>query len=84
MTLLSHERWADITRRLLNPDPIVRRSNLLLSGIDLRASQKETPRHRCLHPDDLTGMNGQLAKPVTLERLEREKRRVLSATGDRS
>lgn len=39
VTLLSREHWADITRTLASPDPIVRRANLLLSGIDLVGSR---------------------------------------------
>ena len=39
VTLLSEDTWRDITRQLPSPDPIVRRANLLLSGIDLRGSR---------------------------------------------
>jgi MOSC domain-containing protein YiiM len=39
VTLLSAEHWAQITAPLGSPDPVVRRANLLLSGIDLRASR---------------------------------------------
>jgi MOSC domain-containing protein YiiM len=38
VTLLSAEHWAEITAHLASPDPIVRRANLLLTGIDLRGS----------------------------------------------
>jgi MOSC domain-containing protein YiiM len=38
VTLLSQEHWNEITRHLPSPPPIVRRANLLLEGIDLRAS----------------------------------------------
>jgi MOSC domain-containing protein YiiM len=43
VTLLSHEHWHEITSPLAAPDPVVRRANLLLSGIDLRQS-----RHKIL------------------------------------
>jgi MOSC domain-containing protein YiiM len=43
VTLLSHEQWTRVTSHLGSPDPIVRRANLLLSGIDLVDS-----RHRVL------------------------------------
>ena len=39
VTLLSHEYWETITADLRAPDPILRRANLLLSGIDLRDSR---------------------------------------------
>jgi MOSC domain-containing protein YiiM len=35
VTLLSREHWTAITRNLPAPDPVLRRANLLLSGIDL-------------------------------------------------
>lgn len=38
VTLLSREHWDEITAHLPSPDPIVRRANVLLSGVDLRAS----------------------------------------------
>lgn len=38
VTLLSREHWNDITAHLPSPNPIVRRANLLVSGVDLRAS----------------------------------------------
>lgn len=38
VTLLSRDHWRELTSHLEDPDPIVRRANLLLSGIDLRAS----------------------------------------------
>ena len=38
VTLLSREYWDELTAHLPGPDPIVRRANLLLTGIDLRAS----------------------------------------------
>ena len=44
VTLLSAEHWADITRHLAEPDPRVRRANLLLSAIDLRGSRGKTLR----------------------------------------
>jgi MOSC domain-containing protein YiiM len=44
VTLLSREHWDELTAHLPNPDPIVRRANLLLSGIDLRASRGKTIR----------------------------------------
>jgi MOSC domain-containing protein YiiM len=39
VTLLSSEHWKEITAALPSPDPIVRRANLLLSGIDLHSSR---------------------------------------------
>ena len=39
VTLISSEHWADTTRHLPSPDPVVRRANLLLSGIDLVAAR---------------------------------------------
>lgn len=44
VTLLSAEHWADTTRHLGLIDPRVRRANLLLSGIDLRATRGQTLR----------------------------------------
>ena len=44
VTLLSHDHWIEITRHLSSPDPIVRRANFLLSGIDLRGSRGKTLR----------------------------------------
>jgi MOSC domain-containing protein YiiM len=44
VTLLSAEHWADATRHLGLIDPRVRRANLLLSGIDLRATRGQTLR----------------------------------------
>ena len=38
VTLLSREHWNEVTAILPSPDPIVRRANILLTGIDLRAS----------------------------------------------
>ena len=42
VTLLSEEHWRDLTAHLDSPDPIVRRANLLLSGVDLRDSRGKT------------------------------------------
>ena len=39
VTLLSQERWDELTTHLPSLDPVVRRANLLLAGIDLRASR---------------------------------------------
>jgi MOSC domain-containing protein YiiM len=39
VTLLSREHWTTVTTGLGPIDPIVRRANLLLSGIDLLASR---------------------------------------------
>lgn len=39
VTLIDRALWGDITAPLLSPDPITRRANLLLSGIDLRESR---------------------------------------------
>ena len=39
VTLLSHEHWNEITAHLPAPDPVLRRANLLLTGIDLRGSR---------------------------------------------
>lgn len=44
VTLLSQEHWHQITRHLSSPDPIVRRANLLLGGVDLRGSRGKTLR----------------------------------------
>jgi MOSC domain-containing protein YiiM len=44
VTLLAHAHWNEITAHLPSPDPIVRRANLLLAGIDLRASLGKTLR----------------------------------------
>ena len=44
VTLLSHEYWQEITAHLASPDPVLRRANLLLTGIDLRASRGKTLR----------------------------------------
>ena len=44
VTLLSQEAWLEITAQVQNPDPIVRRANLLLNGIDLRNSRGKTLR----------------------------------------
>jgi MOSC domain-containing protein YiiM len=38
VTLLSREHWDELAAHLGPPDPIVRRANVLLSGVDLRAS----------------------------------------------
>ena len=38
VTLVAREHWNELTAHLPNPDPIVRRANLLMSGLDLRAS----------------------------------------------
>jgi MOSC domain-containing protein YiiM len=38
VTILSQDRWDAITTHLPSPDPIVRRANLLVRGIDLTAS----------------------------------------------
>ena len=38
VTLVSSEHWNEIAAHLGPPNPIVRRANVLLSGIDLRAS----------------------------------------------
>jgi MOSC domain-containing protein YiiM len=43
VTLLSREHWSALTAHLPSPDPIVRRANLLLAGIDLHGA-----RHRVL------------------------------------
>lgn len=42
VTLVAAELWNDITAPLMSPDPIVRRANLLVSGIDLRDSRGKT------------------------------------------
>ena len=39
VTLLSQEHWNEITADLPSPDPILRRANLLVAGLDLRASR---------------------------------------------
>jgi len=44
VTLLSAEHWVEISAHLMSPDPIVRRANVLLSGIDLRESRNRTLR----------------------------------------
>jgi MOSC domain-containing protein YiiM len=44
VTLLAREHWHDLTRHLPSHDPIVRRANILLAGIDLRASRGKTLR----------------------------------------
>jgi MOSC domain-containing protein YiiM len=44
VTLVSLEHWVEITSHLASPDPIVRRANLLVSGVDLRASRGKTLR----------------------------------------
>jgi MOSC domain-containing protein YiiM len=44
VTLLSAEDWAFRTRHLGHIDPIVRRANFLLSGIDLYAARGKTLR----------------------------------------
>ena len=38
VTVLAREHWDEITAHLPSPEPIVRRANLLVNGIDLRAS----------------------------------------------
>jgi MOSC domain-containing protein YiiM len=42
VTLLSEEHWHELTAHLDSPDPISRRANLLLTGIDLRDSRGKT------------------------------------------
>jgi MOSC domain-containing protein YiiM len=44
VTLLSEEHWHELTAHLDSPDPISRRANLLLTGIDLRDSRGKTLR----------------------------------------
>ncbi len=44
VTLLSREHWEQITSHLDSPDPIVRRANLFLTGIDLRDSRGKVLR----------------------------------------
>jgi MOSC domain-containing protein YiiM len=44
VTLLTREHWTAITTHLPSPDPVVRRANLLLTGIDLNASRGKTLR----------------------------------------
>ena len=44
VTLLSDEHWRELTAHLDSPDPISRRANLLLTGIDLRDSRGKTLR----------------------------------------
>lgn len=44
VTLLSEEHWRELTAHLDFPDPILRRANLLLAGIDLRESRSKTLR----------------------------------------
>jgi MOSC domain-containing protein YiiM len=39
VTIVDRDFWGDITGPLMSPDPIVRRANLLLSGVDLRGSR---------------------------------------------
>lgn len=38
VTIVAREHWDALTAHLPNPDPIVRRANLLMSGLDLGAS----------------------------------------------
>jgi MOSC domain-containing protein YiiM len=44
VTLLSAEHWNDLTAPFDAVDPSIRRANLLLSGIDLRATRGKTVR----------------------------------------
>jgi MOSC domain-containing protein YiiM len=44
VTILSRECWTRVTAALASPDPIVRRANLLLSGLDLRDTRGKTLR----------------------------------------
>ena len=44
VTLVAREQWNELTGYLSTPDPILRRANLLLSGINLRASLGKTLR----------------------------------------
>ena len=44
MTLLSREQWTRLTAHLGSPNPIVRRANLLLSGLDLVGSRHKVLR----------------------------------------
>ena len=39
VTLVDRAFWGDITAPLMSPDPVIRRANLLLSGVDLRDSR---------------------------------------------
>ncbi len=39
VTIVSRESWDTVTSHLPGPDPIVRRANLLVSGIDLTGSR---------------------------------------------
>ncbi len=40
VTIIAHERWADVQRALgVQLDPAVRRANLMVSGIDLEGSR---------------------------------------------
>jgi two-component system sensor histidine kinase/response regulator len=54
-----------------------RRERLGVPIIALTANAMKGDEDRCLE----AGMNGYLAKPVTLERLEREIRRVIATSG---
>lgn len=44
VTVLGEESWREATAHLPSPDPIVRRANLLVSGIDLRDSRGKVLR----------------------------------------
>ena len=39
VTIVSREHWVSVTSHLPSPDPIVRRANLLVAGIDLTGSR---------------------------------------------
>ena len=44
VTFLSEEHWGELTAHLDSPDPIARRANVLLTGIDLHDSRGKTLR----------------------------------------
>jgi MOSC domain-containing protein YiiM len=44
VTFVSEEHWRELTAHLDSPDPIARRANVLLTGIDLHDSRGKTLR----------------------------------------